>query len=249
MSGSFSLSDFLAAEAKLYGQVPRGLGRWDARLKLALCLPAVAANVLVPDPGLSVALWVLAWAGLAWTRVPWRQALLFVLAPLWATVMVVAGFGFGFGETVLFRVGPVPYYREGLFQGLAVGLRVLSEMSWIAALVLTTPFSEILAALRWYRLPPALVDLLAAMYRYVFLLFDEYSSMRAAARARGGYRNWRTGMATLGQILAQVFMRALDRAERVDQAMRVRGRDAFLPEAGRSLAAVAPLRPSGGRHA
>lgn len=225
MSSSFSLSDFLAAEAKLYGQAPRGLGRWDARLKLGLCLPAVALNVLWPDPRLSAGLWLAAWAGLAWTRVPWRQALLFVVAPLWATLMVVAGFGFGFGETVLFRVGPLAYRLEGLQQGLQVGLRVLAEVSWIAALVLTTPFGEILAALRWFRVPAVLVDLLAAMYRYTFLLFDEYQAMTAAARARGGQRDWRTRMATLGLVLAQVFLRALDRAERVDQAMRVRGRD------------------------
>jgi cobalt/nickel transport system permease protein len=227
MSGSFSLSDFLAAEAKLYGEAPRGLGRWDARLKLALCAVAVLANVLLPAVGLSAGLALAAWCGLAASRVPWRQALLFVVAPLWATLMVVAGYGFGFGSTPLFHWGPLTFYREGLQQGLAAGLRVLAEMSWMAALMLTTPFTEILGALRWFRVPEALVDLLASMYRYVFLLFDEYSAMSAAARARGGYRDWRTGMATLGLILSQIFMRALDRAERIDQAMRVRGRDSL----------------------
>lgn len=227
MSGSFSLSDFLAAEAKLYGEAPRGLGRWDARVKLLLCLAAVLLNVLVLHMGLSAVLAGLALLGLLISRVPWRQALLFVVAPLWATLMVVLGFGFGFGSTPLFHWGPLTFYREGLLQGAAAGLRVLVEMSWIAALVLTTPFTEILAALRWYRVPAVLVDLLASMYRYVFLLFDEYSAMKSAARARGGFATWRAGMGTLGLILAQVFMRALDRAERIDQAMRVRGRDSI----------------------
>ncbi len=242
MSGSFSLSDFLAAEASLYGQSPRGLGRWDARVKLALCAAAVFANVLRPDPALSAGLALLAMAGLAASRVPWRQAALFIFAPLWATLMVVLGFGFGFGETVLFSWGPLNFYREGLAQGLFAGLRVLAEVSWIAALMLTTPFTEILAGLRWFRVPHTLVDLLAAMYRYVFLLFDEYATMRSAARARGGYRDWRTGMATLGLILAQIFMRALDRAERVDQAMRMRGRDS-------TGSSQAPFAPQGAQHA
>jgi cobalt/nickel transport system permease protein len=187
--------------------------------------------VLKPQPWLSGALALLAWAGLAVSRVPWRQAALFIFAPLWATSMVVLGFGFGFGETPLFAVGGAVFYREGLLQGLQAGLRVLAEISWIAALMLTTPFTEILAGLRWFRVPSLLVDLLSSMYRYVFLLFDEYSAMRAAARSRGGSQNWRSAMATMGLILAQVFLRALDRAERVDQAMRVRGRDSGPSEA------------------
>lgn len=231
MSGSFNLTDFLAAETALYGQPRRGLARWDARVKLALCSVAVLANVLWARADLSAALGAVAVTGLLVSRVPWRQSLLFIFAPLWATLMVVFGFAWGFGTTVWLQLGPVTLYREGLLMGLNAGLRVLAEMSWMAALMLTTPFTEILAALRWYRMPAALVDLLAAMYRYVFLLFDEYSSMSAAARARGGYRDWRTGLSTLGLILAQIFMRALDRAERIDMAMRVRGRDSVNPEA------------------
>jgi cobalt/nickel transport system permease protein len=226
MSGSFSLVDFLAAEAALYGGQRRGLGRWDARLKLLLCTLAILANVLFVSRGLSVGLWVLAWTGLAVSRVPWRQAALFIFAPLWATVMVILAFSLGFGGSAVAHWGPFTLYKEGMEQGLAAGLRVLAEMSWVAALMLTTPFGEIMAALRWFKLPATLVDLLAAMYRYVFLLYDEYLSMRAAARARGGYNGYWRGLRTLGQILAQIFLRALERAERIDQAMRVRGRDA-----------------------
>jgi cobalt/nickel transport system permease protein len=228
MSGAFSLTDFLAAETALYGQPRRGLARWDARIKLGLCSGAILANVLLALAPLSALLWALAWTGLAASRVPWRQALLFVFAPLWATLMVIVGYAWGFGSTPFFHAGPVTLYREGLEMGFNAGLRVMAEMSWMAALMLTTPFTEILAALRWYRVPSSLVDLLAAMYRYIFLLFDEYSSMSAAARARGGYRTWRTGLQTLGLILAQIFLRALDRAERIDQAMKVRGRDAAM---------------------
>ena len=227
MSGSFSLQDFLAAEASLYGQIPRGLARWDARLKVALTTLAVLSNVLWPSATLSIWLWFAAWLGLALSRVPWRQAALVIFPPLWEKLLVIIGFGWGFGNTPLAHWGPLTFYREGLTMGLTAGLRVLAEMSWMAALILTTAFTDILAALRWFKIPAIVVDLLAAMYRYVFLLFDEYQTMRAAARARGGYQNYRTSMATLGQILAQIFMRALERAERVDQAMRVRGRDAL----------------------
>ena len=226
MSGAFSLSDFLAAEAGLYVRRPRGLARLDARLKLGLAAAGILANVLFPSPELSALLCALALVGLAATRVPWRQAVLFIFAPLWATLLVVVGYSWGFGQTPLATLGGLTFYREGLLQGLAAGARVLAEMSLMAALILSTAFTDILAALRWYRVPGVVVDLLAAMYRYVFLLFDEYACMRAAARARGGYQTWWQGLRSLGLILAQVFLRALERAERVDMAMRVRGRDA-----------------------
>ncbi len=225
MSGSFSLTDFLAAETSLYVKARRGLGRWDPRLKLALCAVAILSNVLYPHRGLSVALWLTAWVGLAISRVPWRQALLFIFAPLWATVLVVVGFSVGFGGTPLWHWGPITIYDEGVEQGLSAGLRVLAEMSWVAALILTTPFGEIMNALRWFKVPVTLVDLMAAMYRYIFLLHDEYLAMRAAARVRGGYNGYWRGLRTLGMILAHIFLRALERAERIDQAMRVRGRD------------------------
>lgn len=239
MSGTFSLQDFLAAEASLYGQEPRGLGRWDARVKVGLAALAVLANVLFPHRALSTALWLLAWAGLVVSRVPWRQAALFIFAPLWATLLVVVGFSWGFGSTPLAQWGPLTFYQEGLQLGFDAGMRVLAEMSWMAALILTTPFTEILKALRWFKVSAVVTELLAAMYRYVFLLFGEYQSMRAAARARGGFKDYRTGMASLGLILAQIFLRALERAERVEQAMRVRGRDSAGPSG-------APARPLAG---
>jgi cobalt/nickel transport system permease protein len=90
--------------------------------------------------------------------------------------------------------------------------------------MLTTPFVDILAALRWCRVPPVVVDTLGAMYRYIFVLFEEYKSMSASAKARGGYNGTVKGMTTAGMILGQGFMRALDRAQRIDQAMRARGR-------------------------
>ena len=105
MSGSFSLADFLIAETALYGGQRKGLGRWDPRLKLGLCAIAILANVLWISKELSVSLWLLAWIGLGFSRVPWRQAALFIFAPLWATLLVVIGFSLGFGGTPIAHWG------------------------------------------------------------------------------------------------------------------------------------------------
>jgi cobalt/nickel transport system permease protein len=223
MSGTLSISDFLAVEESLYGRRAHGLRLVDARIKLRTAVALVLANVLWAEPRFSAALLAFCWILMAWTRVQVKQALWFLLAPAWATALVVLGFSVGFGHEALGSLGPLTFYREGLMQGLAAGLRVLAEMGCAAALMLSTPFSLVLNALRWYRLPEPLVETLGFMYRYVFMLFDEAEAMRDAARSRGGFASWRDGLQTTGQILAHLFIRAYDRAFRVALAMRARG--------------------------
>jgi cobalt/nickel transport system permease protein len=214
----------------------------DPRLKLGLAALAIVSNVILARLALSVALVALAWAGLLTSRIRWRQAILFILTPAWATLLVMAGYALSFGVTPVAHLGSFPVYREGLVLGVNAAFRVLAEMSWMAALILTTPFTDLLDALRWYRLPVVLVDTLGSMYRYIFLLFDEYQVMAASAKARGGFISYRQTLSTLGQIAAQGFMRAMERAERIDQAMRARGRDsAYLPQS--QLGTLTPGSP------
>ncbi len=223
MSGQLSLHDFFEVERAQFLRRARGLRLWDARLKLALAGTAMLANVLWYRADLSAALLGVAALGLLLTRVPLRQWFVFLVAPLWATIVVMVGYSVGFGQTVILDLGPVHVYREGVWLGLAAGLRVVSEMAWVGLLILTTPFTEILDALRWYRVPAVLVDTLSFMYRYVFLLCDEFTAMRASARSRGGFATYRGSLSTTGLITSQVFLRAYDRSLRISQAMRARG--------------------------
>ena len=199
-----------------------GLHCVDARLKLALVVAAVLINVVLLDYRLSLGLLLAAWTGMAASRAPFRQMAWFVLAPVWATLPVVFGLAVGLGQTPLIKMGYLTVYHEGLAQGGQAGLRVLADTAWAGLLFLTTPFTEILAALRWFRVPVVVADTLGFMYRYVFLLWEEFSAMRVAARARGGLLGWRREWHTTGTITAQVFLRAYDRAQRIQHAIQAR---------------------------
>ncbi len=176
-----------------------GLHGMDARLKLALAGAAVLFNVLVLDYRVSLGLLLAAWTGMAVSKAPLRHA------------------------TPLIKIWHLTMYREGLAQGGQAGLRVLADAACAGLLFLTTPFTEILAALRWFRVPTVVADTLGFMYRYVFLLWEEFSAMRVSARARGGMLGWRREWHTTGTITAQLFLRAYDRAERIQQAVQARG--------------------------
>ncbi len=91
-------------------------------------------------------------------------------------------------------------------------------------LVNVMPFDQLLATLRRLRLPSILLAILALMYRFLFVLWDELDRMRTARQVRlfrqpNLWEQWRQGAQMLGRLL----IRALDRAERVHGAMMARG--------------------------
>ena len=225
MSGQLSLHDFFDIERAQYGSEPHGWRLWDARWKLGLSVLAMALNVLLAKAELSGLLFVLAAMGILWSRCPWRHVALFLLAPGTAVLVLVLGMSFGFGITPWGALGPFTLYKEGLFMGLNAGLRVATDVSWAGLLMITTPFRDLLAALRWYKVPEILVDTLSYIYRYVFLLYDEFAAMRNSAKVRGGFSDMRSSFSTSGQIAAKVFLRSYDRAERVWLAIQARGGD------------------------
>lgn len=223
MTGHLRIGSVLARERAVAVHRRRGAFFWNARHKLLLVMAAAALNVGLAVPALSALLMALGVGVLAWSRPPGRQTAIFLFIPLWPTFVTVAGFALGFGVTPVATLGRLTFYREGLLLGGAVALRIWCDIVWLAMLVLTTSFSELLPALRWLRVPAILVDALAMIYRYAFLLHEEFVRMRTASQSRGGWRGYARMMHTIGRITAQIFMRAFDRAERISGAMFARG--------------------------
>jgi cobalt/nickel transport system permease protein len=108
--------------------------------------------------------------------------------------------------------------------------------SWISiqiAIVLTatTPFPDLIHALRHLRVPDILVSTISFMYRYLFVLSDEVVRLIRARQARsaqglgkgksGGSVFWRAKIA--GNMAGQLFLRSYERSERVYNAMLARG--------------------------
>jgi cobalt/nickel transport system permease protein len=93
-----------------------------------------------------------------------------------------------------------------------------------AALVLTatTSFDGICLALQRMRVPDVLVTQLLLLFRYVFVLGDEAGRMAQARRLRSvGQRGM--GRHVYGQMLGQLLLRTVARAQRIYLAMKCRG--------------------------
>jgi cobalt/nickel transport system permease protein len=87
----------------------------------------------------------------------------------------------------------------------------------------TTRFADILKVLLDLRIPPLLITTLALMYRYLFLLQDEMHTLNRARRSRTFSENKSLIWQVNANLLAQLFIRATERAERIYGAMKARG--------------------------
>ncbi len=113
--------------------------------------------------------------------------------------------------------------------------------SWLSvqmAIVLaaSTPFPQLLLAMRALRIPRLLVAIFGLMWRYLFVLVDEALRLLRARAARsaapdhplvgtrpGGTIAWRARVA--GGMAGNLLIRSLDRGERIYAAMAARGYD------------------------
>ena len=206
--------------------------RADPRLKFVAILAAILSISLLPV-GAFVALG-LAWLALAATAVLARLGPIrlsrgaFIAAPflLAALPLVFVRTGDPLGS-----IGPLTVSGEGLVIFATIALKSWISVQAALLLTFTTPFHDLVDALRDLRLPRILVAIISFMYRYLAVLGDEGSRMlrsrasrSAAVDARsGGSLRWRA--AVTGQMVGSLFLRSYERSERIYTAMLARGFD------------------------
>ncbi len=173
-----------------------------------------------------------------------RLGLRFVL---WRSFLVVP---FILAALPLIFTGPPPRVALQLLQGFDViyspeGLgRFVSIVvrSWIsvqAAILLaaTTRFPDLLLAFQHLKVPSLFIAIVGLMWRYMFVISDEATRMLRArtsrsadlpnARHAGGTIRWRARVA--GGMAGSLFLRSIERSDRVYSAMLSRGYNGEAP--------------------
>lgn len=109
-------------------------------------------------------------------------------------------------------------------QGAALLLaRVVACGAVGTALAAATPFQELLAALSWARVPPALLDLLALVQRQRHALAESAWTIRDAQRLRLGWVGWRRSVRSAGALVGAAAVRAIEQADVTADALALRG--------------------------
>ncbi|HLJ11243.1 MAG TPA: cobalt ECF transporter T component CbiQ [Planctomycetaceae bacterium] len=188
--------------------------RMPARLKIVLTLSVIFVSIVLPASYWPAqgCLACLVFAALSLAEIPIaylaRRILLILPLVLMTALAAPLSHGFASGWETAFGI---------VFRTLVAFLAAL----W---LVNTTPFDRLLAGLCRLGMPRLFATLLAFVYRYLFVLFDELARMRTAQRARTfGPGPVKTAWKSRVQLVGTLLIRALDRAERVHGAMCARG--------------------------
>lgn len=123
---------------------------------------------------------------------------------------------------------------SGLDRFISVALKSWISVQMAILLASTTRFPDILAAMRALRMPRLLVAIIGLMWRYLFVMADEALRLIRARQSRsgeselagsraGGSVAWRARVT--GGMAGNLFLRSLERSDRIYMAMLSRGYD------------------------
>jgi cobalt/nickel transport system permease protein len=151
-----------------------------------------------------------------------KRILIFV--PIFTALIAIPALFITPGQPLVSLGGSTIITEQGALSAGFLLLRVTDSLSLGVLLVLTTPWSNILVALRWIRIPSLLVDIMGMTYRYMFILLHSANSMFLARRSRmiGSFsgsenRRW------LGRALATTMAKSQYLSEDVYLSMLARG--------------------------
>jgi len=221
----------------------------DARVKFPLTLAFILTCSLIPH-GTWVVIPLLLSISLS-AAISSHLGIGYVLKrSMWTLPFVLAAFPliFTFAGTSLGSI-KILYWEliislDGLERFVSIVVKSWLSVQVAIILVSTTPFPQILHALRWMKVPKLLVAVIGLMWRYIFVLVGEANRLLRARDARsgkvagyptGGMVAWRARVA--GGMAGNLFLRSLERSDRVYAAMLSRGYDGEV-----RLLAVPPLR-------
>jgi cobalt/nickel transport system permease protein len=219
--------------------------RLDPRVKFVLAVAFIVTASMLPFGawpvyllmlGLAVSLVVLSELGLGYVLKRASLALPFTLAAV-PLIFTISG-------TPLFQLNLGAVQLTASLQGLErfASICFKSYVSVMVAIVLaaSTPFTDLLLAMRALHVPKLLVAIFGLMWRYLFVLADEAQRLLRARASRsgassqpgmtktrtGGTLAWRARVA--GGMTGSLFLRSVERGDRIYAAMAARGYDGEL---------------------
>ncbi len=114
--------------------------------------------------------------------------------------------------------------REGIFVVMMLSLRVMNSLSLSFFVLYTTPFPEIIKALKIFKVPDSLLMIVTLSYKYIFILAKMVEDMHLAKKSRlvgqathAEARKWIAGR------MSFLFIKSRKRCEEIFKAMLGRG--------------------------
>ncbi|HMN88201.1 MAG TPA: cobalt ECF transporter T component CbiQ [Bauldia sp.] len=204
----------------------------DPRVRLVLALAVVATVIALSSPLALVAAIALAGALVALARLPAGATLRRLMHVEGFLLLLLVLLPFTTPGTPALAFGPLTASAEGIARAVGIVLRVNAAV--LATFALVGGLEPVRAGRAAARLgvPEKLVHLFLFAVRYVGVFRAETVRLVEAMRVRGfvagsNRHTWRS----LGNLVGMILVRSIERAERVEEAMRCRGYSGRLPHA------------------
>ena len=210
----------------------------DPRCKLAAALAVAVCVALLRSPGPAGLALLLGATLCAWARLPLPRLLRRLAAVNVFVAFLWVFLPFSLPGVPLLRIGPFPGLPDwlapnwlsltatnaGVAQAVLVTLKSNAIVLAFIALAGTSDITAVGHAVAGLGLPDKLALLLLFTWRQLHVVAQEYHRLRTAAKVRGFIpgTNLHT-YRTYANLAGMVLVRSFDRAERVGQAMRLRG--------------------------
>jgi cobalt/nickel transport system permease protein len=212
----------------------------DSRVKLVLAMLFIVSTALTPDgawpayvllAALALGVAVASQLGVGFVQRRASVALPFALAAV-TVVFTTPGRALLAAQVLGWRVALTD---AGLVRFVSILLKAWLSVQVAVVLTASTRFPALLQAMRSLHFPRILVAIAGFTYRYIFVIGDEALRLMRARAARsgvltgasrgGGGRNvwWRARVT--GGMVGSLFLRSVERSERIYAAMLARGYD------------------------
>lgn len=214
----------MASITAQFALVDSPVHRLDARVRLLaavlLTIPlSIAQNMDAIIPSLCLGLFLVTWAGLP--RLALLKRLLVVnafIAFLWLFLPFSTP-----GETA-FSVWSFDATHQGISLAATISAKSNAIVLILIALMGTIRIQDLGPAMQQLKIPNKLCHILLFTYRYIFVIYQEYTTMRQAMSARGFTpRTDSHTYKTYAWLVGMILVKSWDRAERVNGAMHCRG--------------------------
>ena len=198
----------------------------DARIKLFTSVSLIFAVCSMVHPQIPFLIFFISTLVSFVIGIPPNTMLKRLISPLMIAFVVFIIVLFTYGGQVGSNFFGLPIYKEGFDFGLLIFSRIVASISILNIFTAITPISEILSAMRWFRVPAVFVDLFGMMIRYVSLLSKEGVRMYKAQKSRFAFSDelsYKRKIQNLGMLAGSLFLRAYSRGEKVYLTMLSRG--------------------------
>ena len=152
-------------------------------------------------------------------RLPWLRYLkwylhasIFILISLLTFVLLALPLGQGY----------LGISQSSVQQTIFILLRIYSSLVSTYFFVLTVPFAQMLRLFKAMHVPRVLLDLIVLMYRFIFLVFYEFVTIRDTLDLKFSFYNKRKQHQAWGRLANTLFVKLLDDNQHLNEVLTLR---------------------------